>query len=556
MLKKNLLPFVFLLCSLIAHSQSASIPFLKNKQLWVDNEPFMIIGGELHNSTASSVAYMEQENIWPKLQSLNVNTVLATISWEQFEPEEGVYDYQLLDYLISNAEKNNLKMVVVWFASWKNGQSSYAPSWVKENTGRFPRVKTEKGKLIETLSVFSEATMKADAKSFSRLLKRIKEVDKNNTVIMVQPENEVGIFQDIDYQQEALDKYNDEVPLQLMTYLKKNKENLMEEVKILWQATKYKTSGNWKEVFGDNPQSKELFMAWHYASYINYVAEAGRKEHNLPMFVNAWIVQKPDDLPGVYPNGGPVSRVMDIYKAAAPSIDIVSPDIYLPNYKEIYAMYDRADNPLLVPESTMDAGRAFYAFAEHNAICYSPFGIESGAGDVLFSKSYEVLNELMPVITKYQSTGKMRGIHLNKEEQDLEFTIEGVSISVKIQNPDEPAFGLVIKADDNEFIIAGMNFKVTFGGSTENRINYVQKVTEGQYIDGNWIESRWLNGDETYHHELVRVLGRKTDLDAQFKRLQTKLNVGDDEQFVYTPGSVNRIDTPGIYKIKLYQREE
>jgi hypothetical protein len=556
MLKKNLLPFIFLISTLIANAQSTSIPFLKNKQLWVDDKPFMIIGGELHNSTASSVAYMEQENIWPKLQSLNVNTVLATISWEQFEPTEGVFDYQLIDYLISNAEKNNFKMVVVWFASWKNGQSSYAPSWVKENTSRFPRVKTKDGKNIETLSVFSEETMKADAKSFSRLLKRIKEVDRNNTVIMVQPENEVGIFQDIDYQQEALDKYNDEVPLQLMTYLQKNKENLMEEVKTLWQATKYKTSGTWKEVFGDNPQSKELFMAWHYASFINYVAEVGRKEHNLPMFVNAWIVQKPDDLPGIYPNGGPVSRVMDIYKAAAPSIDIVSPDIYLPNYKEIYAMYDRADNPLLVPESTMDAGRAFYAFAEHNAICYSPFGIESGAGDVLFSKSYEVLNELMPVITKYQGSGKMRGIHLSREEQDQEFTIEGVSISLKIQNPDEAAFGLIIKADENEFIVAGMNFKVTFGGGNKNQIYYVQKVTEGQYIEGNWFEGRWLNGDETYHHELVRVLGRKVDLDAQFKRLQTKLDVGDDEQFVYTPGSVNRIDTPGIYKIKLYQREE
>lgn len=556
MLKKNVLPFIFLLSSLIAHSQSTSIPFLKNNQLWVDNEPFMIIGGELHNSTASSVSYMEKENIWPKLQSLNVNTVLATISWEQFEPKEGVYDYQLLDYLISNTEKHHLKLVVVWFASWKNGQSSYAPSWVKENPARFPRVKTKNGKHIETLSVFSEATMKADAKSFSELMKRIKEVDKNNTVIMIQPENEVGIFQDIDYQQEALDKYNDEVPLQLMTYLQVNKENLKEEVKSIWHAKKFKTSGTWKDVFGDNPQSKEFFMTWYYATFINYVAEAGRKEHNLPMYVNAWIVQKPDDLPGVYPNGGPVSRVMDIYKAAAPSIDIVSPDIYLPNYKEIYAMYDRADNPLLVPESTMDAGRAFYAFAEHNAICYSPFGIESGAGDVLFSKSYEVLNELMPVITKYQRTGKMRGIHLTKEEQDQEFIIEGVSISVKIQNPDEPAFGLVIKTGDNEFIIAGMNFKVTFGGGTESRINYVQKVTEGQYIDGNWIEGRWLNGDETYHHELVRVLGRKVNLDEQFKRLQTKLDVGADEQFVYTPGSVNRVVTPGIYKIVLYQREQ
>jgi len=538
-------------------SPSAAIPFLKDNQLWVDNEPYIMIGGELHNSTGSSILYMEQENIWSKLQSLNINTVLATISWEQFEPEEGVYDYELIDYLITNAEKNNLKMVVVWFASWKNGESSYVPSWVKKNTERFPRVKTKDGRSIETFSVFSDESMKADARSFTELMKRIKQMDKNNTVIMVQPENEVGIFQDIDYNQAALDKYNGEVPEQLMKYLTENQENIKDELKSVWALSEYKTSGTWKEVFGDNPWSKEFFMAWHYASYINYVAEAGRKEHDLPMFVNAWIVQHPDDLPGVYPNGGPVSRVMDVYKAAAPSIDVVSPDIYLPNYKEIYAMYVRDDNPLLVPESTLDAGRAFYAFAEHNAICYSPFGIESGAGDVLFSMSYGVLNELMPVITKHQYTGRMRGIHLSKEEQDREFTIEGVDIAVKIQEPDEPAFGLVVKTDDNEFIVAGMNFRVTFGGDSGNQINHVKKVTEGKYVDGEWIEGRWLNGDETWHHALVRILGRQVNLDEQFRLQQTDLpDDKNNEPFVYTPGAKNRLNTPGIYKVEIYQREK
>lgn len=536
-------------------SQSAPIPFLKDKQLWVDNEPFIMIGGELHNSTASSILYMEQENIWSILQSLNINTVLATISWEQFEPEEGVYDYELLDYLIANAEKNNLKMVVVWFASWKNGESSYVPSWVKENTTRFPRVKTKDGRSIETLSVFSDESMKADARSFTELMKRIKQRDKNNTVVMVQPENEVGIFQDIDYNKAALDKYNGEVPPQLLSYMVENKEKLKEELRSVWALSEYKTSGTWKEVFGDNPWSKEFFMAWHYASYINYIAEAGREVHDLPMFVNAWIVQHPDDLPGVYPNGGPVSRVMDVYKAAAPSIDVVSPDIYLPNYKEIYAMYVRDDNPLLVPESTLDAGRAFYAFAEHDAICYSPFGIESGAGDVLFSMSYGVLNELMPVIAKNQNKGRMRGIHLSREEQDREFTIEGVDISVKIQDPDEPAFGLIVKSDNNEFIAAGMNYRVTFGGGSGNQINHVKKVTEGKYVDGEWIEGRWLNGDETWHNTLVRVLGRQVNPDERLRGQQTDQDVNNNEPFVYTPGAKNRLNTPGIYKVEIYQRE-
>jgi hypothetical protein len=373
---------------------------------------------------------------------------------------------------------------------------------------------------------------------------------------MMQPENEVGIFQDIDYNKFALAEYSDNVPPALMTYLKRNKKNLKPEVRSVWEKAGLKTSGTWKNVFGDNPQSKEFLMAWKYASYMNYVAEAGRKELDLPMFVNAWIVQKEEDLPGVYPNGGPVSRVMDIYKAAAPSIDIICPDIYLPNYKEIYAMYDRADNPLLVPESSLDPARAFYAFAEHDAICFSPFGIEDAAGDILYSKSYEVLNELMPIITKYQGTGKMRGIHLTKEEQDQEFLLGDLTISLKIQDADKPAFGLIIMTDEREFLVSGMNFKVIFKKSTKKGVTYVGKVTEGNFVNGSWVENRWMNGDETYHHELVRILGDRIEGGSQFQFEKTNLDVSEGEQFVYSPGSVNAVIVPATYKIQLYDRPE
>ncbi|MFT6855465.1 MAG: beta-galactosidase GanA [Cyclobacteriaceae bacterium] len=552
-MKKIYLGLILGLITIAGIAQS-SLPNLQNNQLIVDGKPFIMIAGELHNSSASSAAYME--DVWPKLQSLNLNTVLASVSWDQFEPEEGKFDYKMIDYLIANAEKNQMKLVIIWFASWKNGQSSYAPLWVKKDTKRFPRVKNMEGKLVETLSVFSNETRNADAKAFAALIRRIKEIDKNNTVIMMQPENEVGIFQDIDYNKFALAEYSDNVPPALMTYLKKNKKNLNPEVRSVWEKAGLKTSGTWKNVFGDNPQSKEFLMSWKYASYMNYVAEAGRKELDLPMFVNAWIVQKEEDLPGVYPNGGPVSRVMDIYKAAAPSIDIICPDIYLPNYKEIYAMYDRADNPLLVPESSLDPARAFYAFAEHDAICFSPFGIEDAAGDVLYSKSYEVLNELMPIITKYQGTGKMRGIHLTKEEQDQEFLLGDLTISLKIQDADKPAFGLIIMTDEREFLVSGMNFKVIFKKSTKKGVTYVGKVTEGDFVNGSWVEKRWMNGDETYHHELVRILGDRIEGGSQFQFEKTNLDVSEGEQFVYSPGSVNAVIVPATYKIQLYDRPE
>lgn len=552
-MSKYILILIVSLFSSTIFGQS-TLPYMKNNQLMVDDKPFIMIGGELHNSSASSVEYMEP--LWEKLRWLNLNTVLATITWDQFEPEEGTYDYEMIDYLIEESEINGLKLVVVWFGSWKNGQSSYSPLWVRKDTKRFPRAETSEGVLMETLSVFSQETLNADKAAFTALMQRIKEKDKSHTVIMVQPENEVGLFQDIDYRKEVLKKYNGEVPENLMDYMSGNKDHLKEELSSVWEAAGSKKSGTWKEVFGDNPQSKEFFMAWHYASFINEIAESGRNVLDLPMFVNAWIVQKDDDLPGVYPNGGPVSRVMDIYKAAGPSIDVVSPDIYLPNYKEIYAMYYREhDNPLLVPESSLDAARAFYAFGEFDGICFSPFGIEDADGDVLFSASYGVLNELQPIITKYQRTGMMRGIHLTNDFQDDVKIIDDYEVRFKIQDPDKPAYGLIIKTGEHEFIVSGMNFKAWFSRpSGKNKITYIGQVAEGRFEDGEWIETRWLNGDETYHNELFRALGRQINVNDQFERKETITEVGDEDQFVYSPGSVGAIDTPGVYKVLLYER--
>ena len=159
-MKKIYLALLLAMLWSAAFSQS-KIPYLKNNKLWVNDKPYLMIAGELHNSSASSIGYMQA--IWPTLKSLNLNTVLASISWDQFEPEEGKFDYQLIDYLIENADRNNLKLVIIWFGSWKNGQSSYIPLWVKQDTKRFPRVQTADGREIETLSVFSEASRNADA---------------------------------------------------------------------------------------------------------------------------------------------------------------------------------------------------------------------------------------------------------------------------------------------------------------------------------------------------------------------------------------------------------
>jgi beta-galactosidase GanA len=321
-------------------------------------------------------------------------------------------------------------------------------------------------------------------------------------------------------------------------------------VKSVWAAKGYKTSGTWKQVFGDNPQSKGFFITWQYATYMNFVAKSGRKEYNLPVMVNSWIVQKPEDLPGVYPNGGPVSRVMDIWKAAAPDIDIQSPDIYLSNFKEIVAMYHRADNPLLIPESKAEVGRAYYAFGQHDAICFSPFGIEDAADDFVFTKSYEVLNEVQHLITKYQGTGKIAGILKEGAETSTELILGDHKLNVGYTRSNEPCFGLVIQTAEDEFIVVGMNLKISFESTKENTVGYIGQVWEGGYDDEQWVPTRLMNGDETWHNALLRVFGRTYESTEDLV-VQDKVKGEPD---AYSPSTKQKIVTPGVYKVLTYER--
>ncbi len=524
-------------------------------QLFVDGKPFLMIAGELHNSSASTLEYMQP--LFPKLKAMNLNTVLATVAWEQFEPEEGVYDYTLLDGLIRSACDNDLKLVILWFATWKNGQSSYAPMWVKRDTDRFWRVRTKAGENLETLSPLCPATREADARAFAAMMKRVKAIDDAYTVVMVQPENEVGILQDMDYHPAALEAFQEDVPRALLDYLESNKGGLQPYAQEAWSSREYAASGSWVDVFGDTPAAREFFLAWQMASYIEEVAAAGQREFDLPMFVNAWIVQEPGDLPGVYPNGGPVAQVMDIYKAAAPSLFAVCPDIYLSDFKAITQRYVRGDNPLLVPESTVDAGRAFYAFAELDALCYSPFGIDQRAvDDHAFQQAYGVLHELSNTILRYQGTGRMHGVLREKNETSEVLACGEYVLEIFYEKPHEPCYGLIIQTADDEFLVAGVNLRVVFRSNDDSRVGYIGQVWEGRYEDGEWKTTRMLNGDETFHNEALRVVGRKKALGAPLgtnHALGPQPEAGQPEA-AYA-GRQKLVTSPGIYKVLTYTRD-
>lgn len=516
--------FSFFSCLLLVvitgSAQNSSIPHLQKQgtatQLIVNNKPFLMLCGELHNSSTSGAAYMHP--IWQLMADKNLNTVVAPVSWELIEKEKGKFDFTLVDSMVTGARMHGLHLIVIWFASWKNSASTYMPAWVKKDTDKYPRVKDQSGKTLEILSTFGDASCEADAAAFSALMKHIKETDQQyQTVVMVQVENEVGILNaNRDYSKVASKAFENAIPKELSNYLISNKEKLIPELAAVWKAAGAKTSGSWEEVFGKSIvnekdwqafsyYTEELFMAWHYAKYIGRVAAAGKAEYPIPMFVNAWLKQPDTRWPGKYPSGGPLPQVMDMWRAAAPAIDMIVPDIYMPYFEWVCEQYHRMGNPLLIPETrggNIGAARAFYVFGQYDAMCFSPFGID---GDYLIdnplAESYAVLNQLKDLILQQQGKGTMAGILVDSSSVVKNFDLGSYHVEAHLSTwPQKSAMagGIIINIAPDEFIVAGKSLDVLFSNTDKKDlslvgIDYADEIT---FKDGKWITGRRLNGDE------------------------------------------------------------
>lgn len=281
---------IFLSLALAAVLQGQAVVKLTHKgsdyRLTVNDEPMLILGGELSNSAATSVA--DIDSVMPRMQKLGLNTVFVPAYWELLEPIEGTFDFTLVDEIIHQARQHHLKVVLLWFGAWKNSMSCYAPEWFKRDTKRFPRAMTANGKPLEIATAFSPNVLQADKKAYSRLMEHLAETDsKENTVIMMQVENEIGM----------LEAARDHCPL---------------------------AEAAWKK---EHAKSDEEFQARAYARYVEQIAGAGKKIHHIPVYVNAALDSR-NRKPGEYPSAGPLAKLINIWKAEAPSIDIYAPDIY------------------------------------------------------------------------------------------------------------------------------------------------------------------------------------------------------------------------------------
>lgn len=524
-MRSTSLAILLILSTFFSRAQSATndIPHLIHTngvtQLWVDGRPMLLCGGELGNSSASSMDYMQP--IWPRLVAMHLNTLIAPVYWDLTEPLEGRFDFSLLDSMIAEARRHNLKLVLLWFGMWKNSMSCYAPAWVKTDQDRFPRSSNTAGRPEEIVTPFSRNALNADSAAFTALLRHIRNTDsRQHTVLMIQVENEMGMLPEArDHSRQADVAFNKPVPAQLIDYLRAHRNSLAPELKELWDAGGNKTSGTWEDIFGQSIATDELFMAWYYGIYVEEIARAAKAIYPLPLYVNA-ALNAPGRRPGQYPSGGPLPHLIDVWKAAAPSIDFLSPDFYNPDFRYWADRYTRDDNPLFIPEHRFEPGvdaKAFYAFGHYHALGFSPFSIEST--DIPekepIGKCYDIIRQLMPMITSAGPKGWVDGVLLSKEQDTTRLEMGGYKItaahdltlgwSPKSKQDHWPLTGgIIVAVSDSEFYVGGTGIVLTFAPKTEGRAG-ILRAEEGRFIDGKWHPGRQMNGDQDHQGRHLRI---------------------------------------------------
>jgi len=486
----------------IAFSQGKPIPRLVKDggkyTFLVDGKPFIILGGQIHNPNAFPDLL---ETAWPKLKAMSANTVEYPIYWNEIEPQEGHFDFGDFDKILLRARSEGLRVVMLWFGTWKNGAMDWAPNWVKSDTKRFPRVIDSGGKPIRVLSPHSKNNLDADQKAYVTMMRHLKEIDEaDRTVIMMQVENESGLLGSVrDYSPESNKLFSGLVPERLVTALKKK-------------------SGTWKEVFG--PDAEEAFSAYYLSSYENEVAHAGKQVYPLVTYVNCWTGGHDTgdqydlfDRPGEsYPSGGPVSHMLDLWKAAAPDIDILSPDTSKQpseNFRMIVSRYNRPDNPYWSPEAgrTMTGARVFfYALANYNTIGFGAYGVDTGAGPGLgapfvdLGADFRLVQSAMPAITDLQQKGKLkaaieedvvRGKNLMFDRYHVlvHFRPQATGIaSTPSAAPLPSGRVLVGELGPDEFLVMGFDSAVDFRPAVGSEYTSAQflEAEQGVFENGAW----------------------------------------------------------------------
>ena len=448
----------------------------------------LILGGELSNSAATSVEDIDE--VMPRMKALGLNTVLVPAYWELMEPTEGKFDFTLIDSTIQQARNLQLKVVFLWFGAWKNSMSCYAPLWFKQDMKRFPRARTQQGKPLEIASCFSENVFQSDNKAFEALVKHICETG-SDVVTMIQVENEIGMLEDArDHSPLAEEVYQKGVPQELISYLKKNQKMLHP-----WLKARFDANGKtWKEVFGDDIYTDEIFMAYYYAKYVGRLCETARKYTQMPLYVNAAMNSRGRQ-PGQYPSAGPLAHLIDLWHCGAPQLLCLAPDIYDTGFKGWADQYALPNNRLFIPESRCcenSGARAMYAFGEHQALGFSPFAIDQASPKETESltQAYNLLSQIFNAKPK-----NTWGLLFDQEDRERIIDDEGVVMTCRhyFTLPWDPRAtdgstwpeggAMLIRLGKYDYLLAGSGVVIDFKTRIEKQQEQQKKLGEDGFAE-------------------------------------------------------------------------
>ena len=398
----------------------------KNAYITVHGKPFLSLGGQTHNS--SSYVLEEMGPSFASIKAIGGNTMATPIPWDAFEPAEGEFNRKFVTDLIDEARRQDMKLSLLWFATWKNGTMEYCPAWVKRNPDKFRRAIQKDGTVMHQLSAHCRENFEADRRAFTELIRILREYDgEEQTVIAVQIENEAGILGGSrrDFSELGEEAFRENVPEELLEYCEAHPDCYMAKT---WEKCGRKKDAAWQETFGY--EGPEWLTACAIARYIDGIAEAGKEIYpELFMYANVWLDGGSRGL-GLnqggldWPAGCATIRNLDVYYALVKHLDTIAPDNYQSSpfrHREVTDAYAHPEMgfPLYVPESgagPLNCGQIFYAFGEKQAIGYHIFGSESilEADGVtanpraqMLRRTYEMLLNAEPLLFEYQKNGRL-----------------------------------------------------------------------------------------------------------------------------------------------------
>ncbi len=482
----------------------------------VDGQPFLILGAQANNSSNYPGALAE---VWPAIEQMHANTLEIPVAWEQIEPVEGQFDFSYVDELVQQARSHGVRLILLWFATWKNTSPHYAPSWVKLDNERFPRIVRRDGGVHYALSPHFRETLDADRRAFREFMRHLQDIDgRHHTVIMVQVQNEPGVYGSVrDYSPTAEGAFRADVPEQLIQAMGAQ-------------------SGTWADAFGDD--ADEFFHAWYTARFIGEVAAAGREEYPLPVYTNAALRDPVNDQdPMTYASGGPTWNVIEIYKVAAPALAVLAPDVYARDHATAvahFSRYNREDNPLLIVEigNAAEFARFFFHVIGNNGVGFSPFGVDFtgysnyplGAREVNEQtiQPFAVLYESFAPIARDWARISLRNSTWGVAKPD-DNSVQSVALGrwVATVRYDQWQFGgsdwtwlerdpspileqecggvMIAELGPDEYLVFAQNARVEFALADPTTANGVifDRVEEGSFEGGEWVMDRVWNGDQT-----------------------------------------------------------